>query len=66
MTNEAFLSVPQGEKSGKEWLSRATHSCPWVTLARVTHREWGFGEARTGESESRSLERSLLILQRRN
>lgn len=30
---------------GEEWLSRATHSCPWVTLACVTRREWGFGEA---------------------
>lgn len=41
---------------GEEWLSGATHSFPWVTLACVTHREWGFGEARTGVSEPRSLE----------
>lgn len=44
MTNGTCLSVPQGEKSMRRMVVKAMHSFPWITLACVTHREWGFGE----------------------
>lgn len=33
-----------GRSRREEWLSMATHSFKWITLACVTHREWGFRE----------------------
>lgn len=56
MTNEAFLSVPQGEKSGRRMVVKGNTFFPVGNSSLCHHREWGFGEARTGVSEPRSLE----------
>lgn len=45
-----------GRSQGEEWLSMATHSFKWITLACVTHREWSFRELGMEYLSRRSLE----------